>query len=96
MFGMLVFTIFALNLSDCFFTLVLFARGVLEANPFMAYLLDCHPVCFVIVKLLLVMSGLFVLYKFRDNLFARICLLLALLFYFCVFVVHILLYFGVL
>ena len=64
--------IFALNVFDAYATIFwLELELAREANPLMAWLLDYHPVWFVIGKLTLVGSGCLVLWRYRRRRLAR-------------------------
>jgi len=68
---LVIFSVFILNVLDGVLTIISVSTGnALEANPLMAYLIDYHPVLFMICKLLLVYLGSVILWRFRKNMLA--------------------------
>lgn len=61
------------NLVDLVATLWFVGAGyAVEANPFMALLLDAAPPIFAAVKLALVSGGVWILWRFRRRALARL------------------------
>ena len=68
---LVIFFTFVLNALDGIFTILVVLTGhAVEANPLMAYLIDCHPVLFMFCKQLLVYLGSLILLRFRENMLA--------------------------
>ena len=68
---LVIFFIFVLNALDGIFTILVVSTGnAVEANPLMAYLINCHPALFMFCKQLLVYLGSLILLRFRENMLA--------------------------
>lgn len=80
------------NLFDAIATLYFISKGMIEANPIMAVLLNCPPL-FVIVKMSVVTFGCLILYKHQYIQLARIGSNICLCVYGCLTIYHIVNYF---
>jgi hypothetical protein len=70
------------NVIDAFYTLMWIQSGLaVEANPLMNSALSMGPGVFVIIKMTMVTLGLALLWRRRENKFARIAVLLPAVFY---------------
>lgn len=70
-FGWMLSCTLVFNLVDLMLTLALVTLGLaVEGNPFMASLIDLHPVVFAAVKLTLVSVGAWVLWNRRHTMLA--------------------------
>jgi len=68
---LVIYFIFVLNVLDGVLTIISVSTGkALEFNPLMAYLINYHPVLFMICKQLLVYLGSVILWRFRENMLA--------------------------
>lgn len=69
----LVAPLVALNLADAAFTIGWIELGLAqEANPMMAYLLELHPLSFLVTKMGLVVLALFLLLKRAEHRLAQV------------------------
>ena len=72
---LVIFFIFVLNALDGIFTILVVCTGnAVEANPLMAYLINCHPALFMFCKQLLVYLGSLILLRFRGNMLAVVAI----------------------
>ena len=89
----IVATVITLSCIDAYLTLLLIEKGkVVEANPFMAFLLSYGVFPFIFVKFLITASALIVLCLFKNSRITRISLPLAVKIYLCVIVYEIYIY----
>ena len=86
--GLILLMVF--NVVDAFYTLMWIQTGLaVEANPLMNSALSMGPGIFVIIKMTMVALGLALLWRLRENKFARIAVLLPAVFYSVVVGAHI-------
>lgn len=79
-----------LNLIDAVFTLIWVRLGLAsEANPFLAELVNAHPLGFVTLKLGLVGLGSLLLWRLRQRPLAVIAMFLAFLAYYVILLMHV-------
>jgi len=89
-FAHLVIILLAFNVSDTFLTLYWVSNEIaLEANPIMAFLLEGHPLLFVVTKLFLVGLGCLLLWRLRKSRASWVALSTCILVYLWVMTVHI-------
>lgn len=70
------------NAFDALLTIVWIDCGIAyEANPIMDYFLQISPVLFFCIKVILVLSCVSIILKFKERLFARISLQVLFLIY---------------
>ena len=81
--------ILVLNLLDAVFTIHwVSTRRAREANPFMAPLIEAHPVLFAIFKSILVFGGTWLLWRNRKRRLAVVAIFIAFLAYYFVLLFH--------
>jgi hypothetical protein len=77
-----VCAVLLLSCADAFLTLTLIAQGkVIEANPFMAYMLSFGVLPFTAVKCSATICGLLVMCLFKNSRITRVSLPLAVVLY---------------
>ena len=86
--GLIMLMVF--NVVDAFYTLMWVQSGLaVEANPLMNSALSMGPGAFIIIKMTMVSLGLILLWRLRENKFARITVLVPAVFYSVVIGSHI-------
>ncbi|RKY89759.1 hypothetical protein DRQ11_00160 [candidate division KSB1 bacterium] len=94
-----VLFILILNVLDAYFTLHLTEHGAREINPFMKYLVEKDPLCFLVIKyIIMVPCVIFLLvhknfYVFRGKINVKVFIILVLIFYAALVGYELLLYF---
>jgi hypothetical protein len=85
----IVAAILVLNIIDAIFTIYwVSSRQAREANPFMAPLIEAHPVLFVGIKCGLVFGGTWLLWRNRKRKLAVVSIFTAFLVYYFVLLYH--------
>lgn len=85
----IVGAVLVLNLFDGAFTIYwVFTGMAVEANPFMAELINKSPVLFIVGKLSLVFLGSFLLWRRRNHRMSVIAIFLIFLLYYFVLIYH--------
>ncbi|MEL6180054.1 MAG: DUF5658 family protein [Myxococcota bacterium] len=85
----LVYTIVIMNAADAIMTVFWVSAGLAtESNPLMDWLLDVHPVLFVLAKLALVFLGVGMLWRYRHIRAAMVGVALVAVVYYGVILVH--------
>jgi len=65
---LIILSIVVLNVVDGIMTICsVFTGRAVEANPLMAFLIDCHPVLFMTCKQMLVALGVVLLWRLRRR-----------------------------
>lgn len=86
-----------LNVLDGLLTLFwVYTNRAVEANPFMAVLIDAHPVLFMGLKIALVHLGSIILLRNCHRSLARVCAVVACSFYGALIVYHTAMFYSVL
>lgn len=82
--------VLVLNLLDAVFTLLWVGGGLArEANPFIAELVEDHPLGFVTVKTVLVAGGSWLLWERREHPYAVVAIFAGFVAYYAVLVHHV-------
>ena len=85
----IVATVIVLNLLDGILTMVwVLSERATEANPFMAPLIEAHPVLFIVVKMALVFLGTYLLWRLRKRALAVVAIFVAFLAYYAILLLH--------
>jgi hypothetical protein len=85
----LVASVIVLNVIDGILTIVwILTGGAIESNPLMNYLIQLHPVLFIITKMTVVSLGILFLWHFRQKALAVIGISIAFICYYAVTVYH--------
>jgi hypothetical protein len=80
-----VLSLLILSCLDAYLTLALIDKGtVVEANPFMAYILNFGTTPFTVIKFVITAFSLTVLCVFKNVKITRLCLPVAIKMYICV------------
>jgi hypothetical protein len=84
-----VAALLVMNLCDAILTIIVVTSGrAKEANPFMADLIESHPVNFAMVKMTLVSLGTILLWRHRKRPAAVMSIFIAFMAYYAVILHH--------
>ncbi|MGD8559012.1 MAG: DUF5658 family protein [Gammaproteobacteria bacterium] len=84
-----VWFIIVMNILDALFTLFWVNTGLAEeANVLLRFLVHNHPVLFIIAKFALVLTGTYILWRYRRNRYAVFGLFLAFIVYYALLLHH--------
>ena len=82
-------TLVVLNIYDAIFTLLWIELNLArELNPFMAFLIEINPILFVVVKTILVNTGVWLIWLNKESSLSKLAIAPVFLLYFLVCIKH--------